>query len=405
MGVSKRLGLSRGSLLISGVIKERYEDFVVEEIPAYEPGGEGDHVYFGVEKRGISTMRAVGKIARALSVKSSGIGIAGMKDARGVTRQMMSLEHIDPDMVLALDIPGIRVMWVKRHRNKLKVGHLRGNRFIIRVRNTEPERIDEVRDMLRELHERGVPNYFGPQRFGLRGDTWEVGRALMLGDFEKAVKIVCGSPRSSDEGEELNARKLFEEGNLEESAAAWPRGLSDNARLCMTLSRRPDDPRRAIMASDKRMLRLYASAYQSYLFNRIVAERIDRLNVMEVGDLAWKHDKGVVFTVDDLNAENLRASRLEISPSGPLYGKKMSWPSGEVGAREKALLVEEGLSMEDFPGSGPLKCTGGRRPLRFIFTDPHAQAGEDEHGGYIEMSFTLPAGCYATVLLAEIFEG
>ncbi len=404
MGIPKRPGLSRGSLLIPGVIKERHEDFVVEEIPAYEPGGQGDHVYFGIEKRGISTMRAVRKIAGALGVKPSGIGIAGMKDARGITRQMMSLEHVDPDSVLALDLPGIRVLWVKRHRNKLKIGHLRGNRFVIRVRNTEPERIDQVKDLLRELHERGVPNYFGPQRFGLRGDTWEVGRALILGDFEKAVKLVCGSPRGSDGGEELNARRLFEEGNLEESAAAWPRGLSDNARLCKVLSRRPDEPGRAIMASDKRMLRLYASAYQSYLFNRIVAERIDRLDVMEVGDLAWKHDKGVVFTVDDEDAENLRASRLEISPSGPLYGKKMSWPSGEAGVREKALLVEEGLSVEDFPGSGPLKCTGGRRPLRFIFTDPHARTGEDEHGEYIEMSFTLPAGCYATVLLAEIFE-
>lgn len=404
MDVRKRLGLSSGSSLIPGVIKERHEDFLVEEIPAYEPGGQGDHVYFGVEKRGISTMRAVRKIAGALGVKSSGIGIAGMKDARGITRQMMSLEHVDPDRVHAIDLSGIRVLWVKRHRNKLKIGHLRGNRFVIRVRNTEPERIDEVRDMLRELHERGVPNYFGPQRFGLRGDTWEVGRALILGDFEKAVKLVCGSPRRLDGTEELNARRLFEEGKLEESAAAWPRGLSDNARLCTALSRRPDDPGRAIMTSDKRMLRLYASAYQSYLFNRIVAERIDRLNVMKVGDLAWKHDKGVVFVVDDEDAENLRASRLEISPSGPLYGKKMSWPSGEAGAREKALLVEEGLSVEDFPGSGPLKCTGGRRPLRFIFTDPHAQTGEDERGEYIEMKFTLPAGCYATVLLAEIFE-
>ena len=387
-----------------GLIRSHPEDFVVEEIPAYEPGGQGDHVYFSIEKRGISTMHAVRKIAGALGVKPFAIGIAGMKDARAITRQMMSLEHVNPDRVLDIDIPRIRVLWVKRHRNKLKIGHLAGNRFVIRVRNTEPERIDQVRERLLELHERGVPNYFGPQRFGLRGDTWEVGRALMLGDFEKAVKLVCGSPRSSDGDEELNARRLFEEGKLEESAAAWPRGLSDNARLCKVLSRRPDEPKRAIMACDKRMLRLYASAYQSYMFNRILTERLDRLNVMEVGDLAWKHDKGVVFTVDDEDAENLRASKLEISPSGPLYGKKMSRPSGEPGDREKALLVEEGLSVEDFPASGPLKCTGGRRPLRFVFTDPDAWTGEDEHGEYIEMKFTLPAGCYATVLLAEIFE-
>jgi len=394
--------LTAGRPPIPAAIKERDDDFFVEEIPAYAPCGEGDHVYFGIEKRGVPTMRAIRELANALGVRPDQIGCAGLKDARGVTRQTLSLEHADPSRIAALALPSIQVLWVSRHRNKLRTGHLHGNRFAIKLREVDPARLGEVSEALALLARRGVPNYFGPQRFGARGDTWEIGRALMRRDFAEAVALIGGRPRLEDHGDVLRARELYEEGRLEEAANAWPRGFGENARLVRFLARRPGEHDKAIFGLDRKLIGLYASAYQSHLFNRVVAARIHALDRVELGDLAWKHDKGVVFRVEAPEVESLRAERGEISPSGPMYGERMSWPAERPGALEAELLAGEGMTIDDFPRSGPLKCAGGRRPLRFLPKDVRAEAGADEHGAFIELRFGLDSGCYATVLLGEV---
>lgn len=162
---------------LPAAIKSRNEDFAVDEVPAYEPCGDGDHLYVRVEKNGLTTRRVVSDVARALGVKPRNVGFAGMKDARGICRQTLSIEHCDPDRVARLDLPRIRVLGTARHRNKLRTGHLRGNRFTLRLRDTQPDRVDEVRETLVWLERHGAPNYYGPQRFGAQGDNWEVGRA------------------------------------------------------------------------------------------------------------------------------------------------------------------------------------------------------------------------------------
>ncbi len=108
---------------VGGVIKQRPEDFLVEEVPLYEPSGSGTHVYFRIEKKGLPTIQAVQEIARALCRQKCEIGYAGLKDADAVTRQMLSIEHVDPVVVQSLDVPGVRVLNVSRHTNKLKLGH------------------------------------------------------------------------------------------------------------------------------------------------------------------------------------------------------------------------------------------------------------------------------------------
>src|SRR5688572_17141820 len=130
---------------IGGEIKSRPEDFVVEEVPLYAPSGEGTHIYFQIEKHQLTTMQAIQQIARALGRAPRDIGYAGLKDAEAITRQMFSIEHIDPDKVTKLDLPRIRVLEVSKHRNKLKLGHLCGNKFFIRLRNVDLGRIIEAR--------------------------------------------------------------------------------------------------------------------------------------------------------------------------------------------------------------------------------------------------------------------
>jgi tRNA pseudouridine13 synthase len=161
---------------------------------------------------------------------------------------------------------------------------------------------------------------------------------------------------------------------------------------------------KAVKNLDKRSLAFYISAFQSYLFNQIVAKRIDTLDTVLKGDLAWKHDKGVVFLIEDTQKELPRARAGEISPSGPMYGKKMKWPEGEPLKIESQLLVDNNFKKDDFFKAAPLKCTGGRRPLRFFIKDYSVTTGADRHGDYMELIFSLDSGCYATVLLREIFK-
>ncbi|RIK64862.1 MAG: tRNA pseudouridine(13) synthase TruD [Planctomycetota bacterium] len=394
--------LSEGIAPIPGAIKRRYEDFVVEEIPAYLPCGSGDHVYFTIEKKGLATMRAVHDIARALNVHSREIGLAGLKDARAVTVQTLSIEHMDPDRVRALEIPRIRVLSVDRHKNKLKIGHLRGNRFRIRLRETDPGRTADIEAVLRVLSARGVPNYFGQQRFGSRGDTWQIGQAILRHDHKTVIDLMLGRPGPHDTGEVLRARHLYEMGKFQQAAKAWPFAFRDNSRVCRVMARTEGRHKKAFYAIDARLKKFFVSAYQSHLFNRYLAERIQRLDRVVEGDLAYKHDHGAVFRVVDAAAEAPRAAAFEISPTGPIFGVRMTRAEGEPGGLEQAILDGEQLTCDDFRAIKGMKVHGARRPLRFRVEDMAMEQGADEYGAFVELRFTLAAGCYATMVLREI---
>ncbi|MBN2344413.1 MAG: tRNA pseudouridine(13) synthase TruD [Deltaproteobacteria bacterium] len=389
-------------------MKCRPEDFIVEEIPLYEPCGEGDHVYFGVEKTQMTSNGAAVRIADALGVNPKQIGMAGQKDAQAVTRQTMSIEHMPSERISQLAIPGIRILWTKRHGNKLKMGHSLGNRFDIRLRETSGATIEDLRSLLAWLETQGVPNYFGAQRFGSRGDTWMVGRALLRNDFKEALTLVLGIPTPELEGDAItNARQLFENEDYAASAAAWPRGFGANAKLCRIFVQTEGHYKKTLMSVGKKALSFYVSAYQSELFNRVVSARIGEhaLNRMYIGDLAWKHDKGVCFLVEDADAETIRAQAGEISPTGPLFGKKMKHPHGNAGAFEQSLLEAEHLTADMFSKAGPFRAPGGRRPLRIFPQNSAVTADADAFGEYCRLTFALPAGAYATVLLREMCKG
>src|SRR6476620_56462 len=156
---------------IGGTIKNRPEDFFVQEIPIYEPSGEGEHVYCEIQKVGIPTFEAVNRVAAALRVSTRDVGYAGLKDARAISRQMLSIWGTTEEAVMGMHVPGIAVQWARRHVNKLRLGHLAGNRFAIKIRDVEPTDVVKLQEPLKELQRRGVPNYFGEQRFGRRGDN------------------------------------------------------------------------------------------------------------------------------------------------------------------------------------------------------------------------------------------
>lgn len=388
---------------IGGRTRARLDDFRVEELPLYEPCGAGTHVYFRVVKAGIPTPVAVDRIARHMAVRPGEIGVAGLKDAHAVTSQMMSLEHADVARLAAYRDSQMRVTPAGRHTNKLRRGHLAGNRFIIRIREVGPRRLDDAQAVLAELAARGVPNYFGPQRFGLRNDTADLGRAIVRDDLDEFVAILLGRARPDDPKDCRAAREAFDAGFFDRALRCWPRHYANERRTLAAYKkkRRPD---RALAAADKRMKRLYVSAFQSLIFNEVLTARVETIDCVLPGDLAEKHDNGAVFAVDDPDAEKARVDAFEISPTGPIVGYRSLLADGEPGRAERAALAGQGIGQEDFRRAGSLKVKGGRRSLRARLRSESLRAGDDGLGPFIELVFTLPSGCYATSLLREIMK-
>ncbi|MEX2536516.1 MAG: tRNA pseudouridine(13) synthase TruD [Trueperaceae bacterium] len=269
-----------------GRIRVEPEDFLVREIPAYELQGSGSHAYVLVRKRGLTTRDLVLALQGAgLSEKE--IGVAGLKDKYAVTEQWLSVPQARSGALDALEsLTGVEILERTRHRNKLGIGHLKGNRFSIRIREVEAGAGERARTVLGELQRRGLPNYFGPQRFGRFGTNAVDGLRLLRGEH---------------------------------------------------------------VPGGHRLKRFFLSALQSLVFNRIVALRLER-NLFEtvvVGDWARKHDTGGTFEVSDPE-ECQRAQRLEISATVPLYGKKVRPSGGIPGELEGGVLDSLGLRWLDF---------------------------------------------------------
>ena len=180
----------------------------MEEIPLYMPSNEGTHVYFLMEKSGLTTLEALGRIASALDIKRRDIGYAGQKDAHGVTRQWVSIEHIDPQALLQRDFSNIRFLDHGLHKNKLRVGHLKGNRFVLKLRHLDcplSEAIVKAQNTLDIVCLQGAPNYYGPQRFGNQKNSHWLGRAILADDLDGFFDTFLGHPEDTIDSNTLEA--------------------------------------------------------------------------------------------------------------------------------------------------------------------------------------------------------
>jgi tRNA pseudouridine13 synthase len=350
-------------------------------------------------------LAAIRYIARAIGKRSNDIGYAGLKDAHGVTRQTFSVEHVDPESIGSLELARIRVLSVDRHTNKLKLGHLAGNRFTIRIRDVAPNAISLARPILDILATRGLPNYFGPQRFGARGDNALVGMAVLCGDYDEAMALMLGRPAPGERGGVQQARRLFDAGKWTEAAAAWPPAFREQARVCRAVAKAGGDPGAGWRAVEHSLRRLYLSAVQSDWFNRVVARRIPTIDRVKSGDLAWKHRNGAVFLVEDSAREQPRCDAFEISPTGPLFGRRMTDAGGRQGELEAEVLASSGVSRESLALGEGRTLQGARRPLRVPVTALSVNSAEDDRGPCLQLDFDLPPGAYATCVTREVCKG
>jgi tRNA pseudouridine13 synthase len=305
---------------------------------------------------------------------------------------------------MSLQIPQMQVLWARRHGNKLRLGHLSANRFAIKIRDVEPTAVVKLRPVLDMLEKRGMPNYFGEQRFGRRENNDQLGAALIRDDNEALLRLLLGSPDPRfDDAASLQARTAFDARDNATAMKTWPRRAGMERRVLARLMK-THRPSAAIRTVDEKVRRLWVSALQSRVFNDVVAARIETVDQLFDGDLAYKHENGACFTVESAATEQPRADRFEISPTGPLVGYRMSLPHGRELEIEQAALRQVNLTPADFRKAGKHKVKGARRPLRVKPADVSLAAGVDDHGGHITVAFTLPAGSYATVLLRELMK-
>jgi tRNA pseudouridine13 synthase len=390
--------LTAGQPGIGGQLKVEPEDFYVEEIPLYLPVGQGQHVYVEIEKRGLSTYAAIKILARALGVSPNAIGYAGLKDAQAVTRQTLSIDNIQPEAVEALNIPHIKILQVKRHHNKLKIGHLMGNRFVIRVRYVTEEALPRAEAILATLVQKGAPNFFGEQRFGHRNNTHRLGEMLIRRNAAEFVAEYLGRPQAHETAYIRAARQLIDEDRWNDALATWPHNLPDEREVLGAILKSGGALEVAFEALDTKLKNFFVSAFQSQLFNELLLQRLTTLDQLEEGDVAYIHRNGAAFVVQDVAAEQVRADCFEISPSGPLFGVKTLMAQGQPGQREQSVLQARGLSLEDFKIPG-LKIQGARRSYRI-----QVKQAKTWWDNGLWVSFELQPGAYATTVMAEIMK-
>jgi tRNA pseudouridine13 synthase len=399
---------------IGGTLRNQPEDFVVEEIPLYEPTGEGEHLAMFIEKRNMSTLQLVSLLAARFGVRRRAVGYAGLKDKRAVTRQMMTV-HLPgrPESeAVPLEDDRVRVIWAARHRNRLRRGHLGGNRFSICVRGVQPEAVLRARRVLEVLGAAGVPNRFGPQRFGVMGNNHLVGRALIRGEHQEAIDLLLSPNERANERSHREAREMYARGDLAGSLAHWPRSLHAERTILRRLGAGADAAG-AVRSMDRSELGYYLSAFQSAVFNAVLDARLGEgaLATLRDGDVAFKHDSRGAFLVDEQVLSDPDTARrlgaLEISPSGPMWGPKMMRAGGDVERFEAGCLGDTGCDPDDLSCFRDLaggQIEGSRRPLRVPIRGIDVEGGADERGTFVRCEFELPRGAFATVVLQEIMK-
>ncbi len=378
---------------LSGTIKNRPEDFVVDEVPLYEPCGDGEHIYLCVRKTGITHDLMVRLIAKEFGVKPRAIGTAGRKDRNAVTTQLVSVYLPgEANRAVTFSHDGLDLMWQDRHANKLRFGHLLGNRFDIRIRDIDPVKVTTLQKRLEVYSKHGMPNAFGEQRFGNDMNNHLLGAALITDKYEELVSLVLA-------GDERH-NQFANEGAYKKALDAWPMGNPVQQHVLEGLVSGKDCPC-ACKRISKTMQKLWINALQSFVFNQTLTRRQGdgTWNTLLVGDLAWQHDGGGrTFEVSGEDDLQERVDQIELSPTGPLWGPKMRLPSGDVMEAELQDLdvfeVREALQQND-----KRLAAGARRPLRVPVKNTAIGSGVDEHGGFVRVQFELPAGSYATVLI------
>lgn len=404
---------------IGGRLKRSPEDFIVEEVSSYpERDDRGPYTIAKITAQNWEMNRLVRELSRALGISRDAIGFAGTKDKRAITSQLMSF-MAPLDRVTGLNIHQVLVEGAYPSTKALTIGDLIGNRFRVRITDTDlkgqelASSIEDTAVALKRLG--GYPNFFGVQRFGaVRPVTHEVGRWIVRGEFERAVMTYAGNPVPQESEEAREARgRLEERRDFRHALDYFPRTLTFERMVIGYLARHPEDYVGAIQVLPPNLQMMFVHAYQSYLFNLMLSERVRRglpLDRPLVGDVVLPvdrrglpdHDHGVPVTVRNLDLVERQVRNGRAHVSGVLFGSDSILSEGEMGDIERRIIEREGLEGRDFMVPQLHQCSskGSRRELLGTIKDLRYEMTDED----VSFSFELNKGCYATSLLREFMK-
>ncbi len=335
--------------------KQSPETFVVEEVPLYPFKEEGEHLVLKVRKKNLTTWQMLQSLSEQIGVKLRDIGYAGLKDKNALTYQFISMPKKYEKSLANFSHPNIKIIESHLHTNKIRLGHLKGNKFFVRLKKVLPHNAKKIENVLAIIQKEGIPNYFGYQRFGIEGDNYLLGKEIV----EKRRKE-----------RNIKKRKLFINAYQSHLFNLWLSKRVERSRLIESFSSK--ELRDILDLPDEMIKNLKA---QEQFFK------------IYPGDIAKHYPKGKLFFVDDPLAEAKRFQSRDISPTGLLPGAKT--PRAEGLARE----IEKDFDEE-------IELKGDRRYAWVFVEDIETNYKEDK--AWFELGFFLPKGSYATILLEEI---
>jgi len=346
---------SLGHSSIDFHFKQSPRDFVVEEIPLYEFSGEGEHLVLFVRKKNLSTLELVSLFARYLGIQNKEIGYAGLKDKHAMTKQYISIHKKHEEAIENFTHEDIKIISKTYHNNKIKIGHLKGNRFYIKVKKVNPTSAKKIDEALKNISDFGMPNFFGYQRFGTDGVNHIDGEKIAKGEKKernpKIKKLLINAYQSH----------LF---NLWLSRRLEINTLVQNfkAEELESILNMPNDEVSKLKA-------------QKHPF-KVIA-----------GDIMEHYPYGRLFEFNHAEDDLNRFLERTISVTGLLCGAKVKLSSGVAGEIEKEF-------------NDKISVDGARRYAWVYPTEIEGRFNQVE--AQYEMNFTLPKGSYATVLIEEI---
>lgn len=441
--IDRLLGIEVYATKTSGVggrIKAAPEDFQVEEVlvdgskaqvnPAEMKRALGAtlerqrHLLCVLVKRNWDTFLACKNVAGQLGLGQNSIQIAGIKDAKAVTAQFVTVENFSFDDVTKVNVKDVSLRPVGYLRNPLNVFYLLGNGFTIKITEITEDPASVKEQTAQTIQEvkalGGIPNFYGHQRFGTtRPITHLVGKAILKGDLEEAAMLFLAKPSPDEHPASRNVRtELQQTRDFKAALEQFPKPLRYERSMLNYLNNNPSDFKGAFNVLPVKLQGLFVQAYQSYLFNRLLSERVKAglpLNMSEVGDFVVSVERTglpMVNMSQTVTSQN-QAKANEAIASGrmrlalPVVGFKQKLSGGVMGELEQRVLEAEGLNMDGFRVTLNSRL-GGKGTLRTALTPVQdfklLDVAQNAESLSVTLSFMLLRGCYATVLLREIMK-
>lgn len=342
---------------IDFVFKQSARDFTVEEVPLYEWSGEGEHLVLKIRKKNLSTQEMLKHLSAETGIPLREIGSAGLKDKHSLSIQHISLPKKYEPSLSKLAHSEIKILEMHVHQNKIRMGHLLGNRFFIRLKKVNPVDFQKLERAYERIQTDGLPNFFGYQRFGIKGDNYQLGQEL------------------AHKKKQMRDRKKKDFLISAYQSYLFNRWLNIRIQLSHVLSESS-----AELAS--------TLGWDASLLNTVLSE--NSFFKLLPGDKMHHYPRGKLFDAEDVGAESERFSKREVVPTGLLSGTKVSVAEADTLAGElETVALDEKLNAQ------------GSRRFAWIFPE-EMEIRYVEEEAWAELKFFLPKGSYATVLLEEL---